>query len=126
VIARLRQPGGGLGTATVWLTALLALIGGAGVVALLVSLAADSTFWSDNDSDKWIGILFFGLALLGAVGFLVMDRQRALGAALAIVGGLSLALVLFWALLPILIGFAAVFVAIKRARALGNQPAPTG
>jgi hypothetical protein len=123
VIGRLRQPGGGLGTATLWSTVLLALIGAAGVITLLISLATDATFWSDNDSDQWIGVAFFALTLLGAVGFLIMDRQRVLGAALAVLGGLALAVVLFWALLPIVIGLTAVFVAIKRASRLGSPTA---
>ena len=123
MIGRLRQPDGRLGTATVWLTAMLALFGAAGVVTLLFSLATDATFWSDHDSDQWVGVAFFALAFLGAVGFLVMDRQRVLGTALAVLGGLALAVVLFWALLPVLIGFAAVFVAVKRASRLGSSTA---
>jgi hypothetical protein len=123
VIGRLRQPGGRLGTATVWLTGLLALFGGAGVVALLISLATDATFWSDNDSDQWIGVAFFAVAFMGAVGFVIMDQQRVLGTAMAVLGGLALAVVLFWALLPLVIGFAAVFVGIKRASRLGGPEA---
>ena len=108
-----------------WLTALLALIGVAGAVSLLFSLATDATFWSDKDSDQWFGVAFFALAFLGAIGFVIMDRQRALGTVLAVVGGLALAVVLFWALLPILIGLGAVFVALKRASRLGANTATT-
>jgi hypothetical protein len=39
-----------------------------------------------------------------------------------VVGGLALALVLFWAILPILIGVGAAVVAVLRARVLHMHP----
>jgi hypothetical protein len=122
MIERLRQPGGTLGTLSLVSAALLALIGIVGAIAMLVSIAADSDFWSDNNSDKVVGLVFFGLVTAGAVGFLIQDRLPWLGAALAVVGGLALALVLFWAILPILIGVGAAVVAMLRARVLHLHP----
>ena len=118
MIERLQRPGGRLGTATLWLAGLMALIGAVGLVLMLVLIPGDSTAWSENDSDKWIAAVCFALALVGAAGFLIQDRSRALGTTLAILGGLALALVLFWAVLPLLIGLGAVWVAVARSKAL--------
>jgi hypothetical protein len=96
----------------------MAVIGVAGLIFLLAVIPGDSTAWSENDSDKWFGALFFALSVLGAAGFVMQDRNRGLGTALAIVGGLALGTVLFWAILPLLIGLGAIYVAVARARAL--------
>ena len=122
MIARLRHPGGRLGTATVICAVGLAVLGLAGAIAMLVTLPGDSTFWSEKDSDKVAGLVCFSLSALGALGFLIMDRSRAGGAALAVVGGLAIALVLFWAVLPLILGLAAVVVAVLRARAMSSAP----
>ncbi len=122
MIERLRHPGGRLGTWSVVCAGALALIGGLLAAALLVRLATGGSFWSDNDGDVVIGIAFGALGVMGAAGLLIQDRSPWLGAALAIVGGLALAMGLFWAVLPLLIGLASTAVAIMRARALTGRP----
>ena len=93
----LRTPGGKLGTFSVVATYLLGIVGLIGLVSLLIALAlGPNDFWSDRNSDKWIGAAFFALMLLGAIGFLIMERSPWGGAALAVLGGLSMALVLWW------------------------------
>ena len=126
MIERLRRPGGTLGTLSVVCFFALAILGIVGAVAMVVSLALDSNFWSDNSGDKVGALVFFLLAVAGAYGFLVMDRLPWVGAALAVLGGLAIALVLFWAILPIVIGVGAAAVAVLRARALhhGTRSAP--
>ena len=127
MMERLRKPGGTLGTLSVVSAFTLALIGIVGAVAMLVSIAVGSNFWSDNNGDKLVSLVFFLLTLSGAVGFLVMDRSPWLGAALAVVGGLAIALLMFWAVLPVVIGVGAAVVAVIRARALhhGTTSAPS-
>lgn len=117
---RLREPGGTLGGLSLASAIALAAIGVVGALALLVSLVTGSNFWSDTSSDKVIGIVFFLLAAAGAVGFYLMDRTPWAGAALAVVGGLALALVLFWAVAPIVVGVGAAVVAVIRARAMSH------
>jgi hypothetical protein len=56
----------------------------------------------------------------GAVGFYFMDRSHWGGAALAVIGGLALAVILFWAVVPIVVGIGAAVVAVMRARAMGE------
>ena len=122
MVERLRQPGGRLGTWSVVCAVALALIGGALVAALVVRLVTGGTFWSDKDSDVVAGIAFGALGLLGAVGLVIQDRSPWLGAALAIVGGVALALGLFWAVLPLILGIATIAVAVMRGRALSARP----
>ncbi|MGH3458608.1 hypothetical protein [Aeromicrobium sp.] len=126
MIERLKKPGGNLGTLSLISTFVLGLIGTAGVVSMLVSLANGSDFWSDARNDKLIGLVFFALVLLGAVGFVVMDRSPWLGATLAVIGGLALATVVFWMIFTTVIGLGIAAVAVIRARALhgGAAPAP--
>ena len=124
MLERLRAPGGTIGTLSLISATLLAVIGGLGAVAMLVSLANGSDWWSDDESDKVFGLLFFALIFLGAVGFALMPRSPWGGAALAILGGLALAFLLFWAILPILIGLGAAAVAVLRARALQRPAHP--
>ena len=88
---------------------------------LLVRLINGGTFWSDNDDDVIIGLVFGLLGVAGAFGFVMQDRLPWPGAVLASVGGLAIALVLFWALIPLMLGLAAVVVAVIRARALASS-----
>jgi hypothetical protein len=118
MIDRLRKPGGRLGTLSLTSAAILAIVGALGVLSLLVALIAGSGFWSDSDSDKVIGMIFFAIVFLGAVGFLIEDQYPWAGAALAVVGGVALALVLFWTALAIVLGLGAAVVAVLRARAM--------
>lgn len=126
MIERLRKPGGTLGTLSVVSAFSLAAIGAAGIVAMLVSLATGADFWSDNTRDLLMAMLFFALTLGGAVGFWVMDQSLWLGAGLAVVGGLAIAFLMFWAVLPLFIGLGAAAVGVLRARALhgGTSTAP--
>lgn len=119
----IRTPDGKLGILSVIATYLLGLVGLAGVVALVVSLALDSDFWSDDASDTVFGAVSFALVLLGAVGFVVMERAPWVGAALGVIGGLALSVILVWALVPIVLGVGAAIVAVLRARALTEHHA---
>ena len=96
---------------------LLGLVGLLGVVGMLWSLAADDGFWADDTASLLVSLGLFALVLLGAVGFVVEDRLPALGAALAVVGSLAFALILFWAILPLVLGLVAAVVAVLRMRA---------
>jgi len=117
---RRRQPGGTLGGLSLVSAVTLATVGFVGAIALLVSLAVGSDFWSDTTSDKVAGLVLFVLTAAGAVGFYFMDRSPWGRAALAVIGGLALALVLFWAIVPIVVGLGAAVVAVMRARAMGH------
>ena len=118
MIERLRKPGGRLGTLSLTSAAILAIVGVLGVLSLLVALIAGSDFWSDSDSDKVVGMIFFAVAFLGAVGFLIEDEYPWVGAGLAVVGGVGLAMVLFWTVLAIVVGLGVAVVAVMRARAM--------
>ena len=118
MIERLRKPGGTLGNLSLSSAAVLAIFGAAGVLAMLVSLIAGSDFWSDKDSDKVIALVLFALSFAGAVGFLIMDRLPWVGAALAVIGGLALGMVLVWTLVAIVVGLGAAVVGVIRAREL--------
>src|SRR3954451_12018811 len=114
----LRTPDGKLGIFSVVATYLLGIVGLIGLGSLLLALALDSDFWSDRDSDKVSGAAFFAVMLLGAIGFVIMERSPWGGAALGVLGGLSMALVLWWTLL----GLGCAAVAVMRARALTHRP----
>ena len=118
MIERLRKPGGRLGTLSLISAAILAIVGAVGVVAMAVALIAGSDFWADNNSDKAVSLVLFALTFLGAVGFLIEDQYEWVGAALAVVGGLALSLILFWTVLAIVVGVGAAVVAVMRARAM--------
>lgn len=119
--SRLRTPGGRLGTLSIASAYLLAVIGMAGVVMLLISLAFDLDLWADKTSAEMVSLMLFGLAVLGAVGFLLQDRSLALGTVLAIMGGLAFATTLWWAILPAVLGVGAAVVAFYRMRALAGR-----
>ena len=123
MLDRLRTPGGALGGLTVAAFLLLALIGVAGLVWLTLDLLFGWESWSDSTGDVAVGLVMFALALLGAYGFVLMERSPWGGAALTVVGGLALALVLFWALLPVVVGLGGAAVAVWRAWVL-THPRP--
>lgn len=118
LMQRLRKPGGTLGTLSLASAITLAVVGIAGVVAMVIGLISGSDFWSDQDSDMWIAMVFFALGVIGAYGFLIEDHYSYAGAALAVLGGLSIGLVLFWSVIAIVVGVGAAVVAVLRARAL--------
>ena len=116
-----RSPGGRLGLLSVISTYTLALFGLVGVATLGLALIFDTTWWSNEKGQQWASLATFAIVLLGAVGFLIMDRNHLLGAALAVIGGLTLALILFWAVVPLVLGVGAAVVAVLRARALNER-----
>lgn len=117
MFSRLRQPRGSIGTLSVVATLTLAILGVLGFASMLLDPAFDTEIWSDADQgDRVLGSVIFALMIVGAVGFLIMDRYPWLGAALAILGSLALAVSLFWTVVPIVIGAVFGFVAVKRAR----------
>jgi hypothetical protein len=123
---RLRQPGGTLGRLSLASAVTLAAVGAIGTITLLIGLATGSDFWSDTTSDVVGGLVLFVFTAAGAVRFYLMDRSPWGGAALAVLGGLALTLVLFWAIVPIVVGIGAAVVAVMRARAMshGTTTAP--
>jgi hypothetical protein len=125
MIERLKKPGGQLGTLSVISTFALALIGTAGVVGLVVSLVTGAdVIWFESHTDKIVGIVFFALAMMGGVGFIVMDRTPLLGASLAVVGGIAFAVVMFSSVVTVVVGLGAAVVAALRAWALHHEGSP--
>lgn len=102
---------------------LLGLVGVVGVVSLLIAAATGSEFWSDERADQLISAVLFAVIAAGAMGFLIMDQRPWPGAALAVVGSLLMALILFWAILPLALGPLFAVVAILRARAFSTDSA---
>jgi hypothetical protein len=118
-----KTPGGRLGTFSVVATYLLGIVGLIGVLSLLVALALGSNgFWSDRASDKLTGAVLFAIILVGAVGFVIMERSPWVGAVLGVLGGLSMALILWWTFLAVVLGLGCAVVAVLRARALTHHP----
>src|SRR5680860_1408493 len=120
MFTRLSQPGGVVGGFSVAAFLVLGVLGVFGVVSLVIAAAMGSEFWSDQRSNQLIGAVFFAFMVAGAVGFLIMDRQPWPGAALAVVGSLLMALILFWAILPLVLGPVFAVVAVLRARAFAG------
>ena len=120
MLARLRQPGGVLGALSVTAALFLGVLGVVGVVSLLIAAATGSDFWSDERNEQLVSAVVFAVIAAGAVGFLIMDQRPWLGAALAVVGSLLMALVLFWAILPLVLGPVFAVVAVLRARAFST------
>jgi hypothetical protein len=116
MITRLRQPGGALGALSLAAALTLFVLGVVGFVALVVAVAAGSDFWSDQRSDQVFSAAFFVIMIAGAAGFVVMDHQPWPGAAFAVLGSLSFALILWWAILPLVLGLVFAVVAVLRAR----------
>lgn len=97
MFTRLRQPGGILGGLSV--TAAL-FLGVLGVVSLLIAAATGSEFWSDERDEQFVSAVLF-----------------------AVVGGLLMALILFWAILPLVLGPVFAVVAVLRARVFSTGSA---
>ncbi|MGZ5398354.1 MAG: hypothetical protein ACXWEI_23755 [Mycobacterium sp.] len=116
MFTRLRQPGGAIGVLSLAAALTLFVLGVVGFVSLVIAAAAGSDFWSDQRSNQIIGAAFFAIMIAGAAGFLVMDRQPWPGAALAVLGSLSFGFILWWAILPLVLGLVFAVVAVLRAR----------
>jgi ABC-type Mn2+/Zn2+ transport system permease subunit len=104
----------------------LAVLGVLGVVSLLIAAVAGTEFWSDQRDEQLISAVLFAVIGAGAVGFLIMDQRPWLGAAIAVIGSLLMALILFWAILPVVLGLVFAVVAVLRARVFtsGSASAP--
>jgi len=118
MLARLRKPGGWIGGLSLTGFLVLGILGVFGVGMLVIALIADKDWWSDQPSEQIFGLGIFALMTLGAVGFLIMDRQVWLGASLAVLGSLVFAVMIFWAILPVFLGLLFAVVAVLRGRAL--------
>ncbi len=116
MFTRLRQPGGAIGAWSLAAALTLFVLGVVGFVSLVVAAAAGSEFWSDQRSNQIIGAALFAIMVAGAAGFVVMDRQPWPGAALAVLGSLSFGFILWWAILPLVLGLVFAVVAVLRAR----------
>ena len=101
----------------------LGVLGAPGVISLLIAAAAGSEFWSDERDEQLITAVLFAVIAAGAFGFLIMDQRPWLGAALAVVGSLLMALILFWAILPLVLGPVFAVVAVLRARVFSTAGA---
>jgi hypothetical protein len=82
----------------------------------LIAAAAGADFWSDQRADQLVSAALFAVVASGAVGFVIMDHRPWLGAAIAVVGSLMMALLLWWAVLPLVLGLVFAVVAVVRAR----------
>jgi len=116
MFTRLRQPGGAIGGLSLAAALTLLVLGVVGFVSLVIAAAAGSDFWSDQRSNQIIGAAFFAIMVAGAAGFVVMDHQPWPGAVLAVLGSLSFGLILWWAILPLVLGLVFAAVAVLRAR----------
>jgi hypothetical protein len=116
MFARLRAPGGVLGGLSLTAALFLGVLGVLGVVSLLIAAATGSDFWSDERGVQLVSAVFFAAIAAGAVGFLIMDQRPWLGAVLAVVGSMLMSLMLFWALLPLVLGPVFAVTAVLRAR----------
>jgi hypothetical protein len=121
MFTRLRQPGGVIGGLSLTAAVLLAVLGVAGVLSMLIAAAVGSEFWADERSIQLLSALFFAAMVAGAAGFLIMDHQPWPGAVLAVLGSLAFAFILWWALLPIVLGLLFSYVAIVRARQFNER-----
>lgn len=101
----------------------LGVLGVLGVVSLLIAAAAGSEFWSDERDEQLVSAVLFAVIAAGAVGFLIMDQRPWPGAALAVVGSLLMAVILFWAILPLVLGPVFAVVAVLRARVFSTGSA---
>ena len=130
MFTRLSQPGGAIGALSLAAALTLFVLGVAGFVSLVIAAAAGSDFWSDQRSNQVIGAAFFAIMVAGAAGFVIMDQRPWPGAALAVLGSLSFGLILWWAILPLVLGLVFAVVAVLRARgfhdatttAMGHPP----
>jgi hypothetical protein len=122
MLSRLREPGGWIGGLSLTGFLVLGLLGVFGVVMLVVALIADKEWWSDQKGEQVFGLGIFAVMTLGAVGFLIMNQQVWLGAALAVLGSLVFAVMIFWAIVPVFLGLLFAVVAVMRARALHGVP----
>ena len=118
MLNRLRQPGGAVGILSVVATLVLALWGVFVIVAMLI--------WDDEEmthGDELLVAVLGALMIVGAVGFVIMDRQPRLGVALAILGSIALAIVAFLTIVPIILGIVFSIVAVMRAQAFASPTA---
>jgi hypothetical protein len=117
---RLRQPKGALGILSVIVTLFLAITGVAGVFSTLIPPVADRLEFGD---DRWPVATLFALMIVGAIGFLIMDRRPWPGVALAILGSIATALIGSWTIVPIVVGIIFTVVAVMRAMAFDRHAA---
>ena len=123
MFTRLRQPGGAIGALSLAAAITLFVLGIVGFVSLLIAAATGSELWSDQQSNQIIGAAFFAIMVAGAAGFVIMDHQPWLGASVAVLGSLSFGLVLWWAILPLVLGLVFAVVAVLRARGFHDATA---
>jgi tryptophan-rich sensory protein len=118
MLNRLRQPKGAVGILSVVATLVLALWGVFVIVAMLI--------WDDEEmtqGDEVLVAVLGALMIVGAVGFVIMDRHPRLGVALAILGSIALAIVAFWTIVPIILAIVFSIVAVMRAQAFTGPAA---
>ncbi len=132
MFTRLHRPGGAIGGLAVAAFLILAIYGVLGLASIPIAMATDSEVFSNqgdwsNGDDRVVGYVLFGLMVAGAIGFFIMDRHPGLGATLALLGCLALAIPFFWLVVPVLVGLVFAVVGFTRASWLSeHQPtAPT-
>ena len=122
MFARLSQPGGVLGALSVAATLIFTIVAVLGFLSMTAAWTTATGIWSDK-GDRVLGSVLFVAMILGAVGFLVMDRLPLLGALLAIVGSVGLAISVFWTVVPVILGVVFSVVAVKRAQGFQERAA---
>lgn len=118
MLSQLRQPKGAIGILSVVATVILAVWGAFVIVAVWI--------WDDEyttRADQVMIAVLGAIMIAGAIGFIVMDRMPWLGAALAVVGSIALAIPLFWTIVPIILSVVFIAVAVKRAQAFTSHTA---
>jgi hypothetical protein len=116
MLKHLRQPKGAVGILSVVATLTLAIWGAFVNVAMLI--------WDDDEMTTGDEVLLAALGvtmIVGAVGFVIMDRRPGLGATLAVLGSIALAIVAFWTIVPIIVGSTFAIVAVMRAEAFASH-----
>jgi hypothetical protein len=116
MLTRLGQPKGAVGILSVVATLVLALWGAFIITAM--------SFWDQaqmTQADEVLLAVLGALMIVGTVGFVIMDRQPWLGAGLAVLGSIALAIPFFWTILPVVLGFVFSMVAVVRAHAFASH-----
>ncbi|HEY7043117.1 MAG TPA: hypothetical protein VH419_05560 [Nocardioidaceae bacterium] len=119
MLNQLHQPKGAVGIFSVVATLILALWGAFVIVAMLL--------WDDEEmtrGDEVMLVVFGAIMIVGAIGFVIMARRPWLGATLAVVGSIALGVILFWTIVPMILGATFIIVALVRAQAFASHNVP--
>lgn len=116
MLNQLHQPKGAVGILSVVATFILTIWGAFAIVAMVI--------WDDEAmtrGDEVVLVVLGAIMIVGAIGFVIMARRPWLGATLAVVGSIALAIVVFWTIVPIILGITFSIVALMRAQAFASH-----